>query len=126
MFKEIQTQNAGEKGSSGTMTIITGSASQGNGGSILVESGLSEHGKGGNITLVAGESNSKSYYPKFDGGSISLQAGHSETRAGVGGQVSIKGGVGKHKGRLDGGVGGSVSLVGGDSLGLDKKNSVGK
>jgi hypothetical protein len=91
-----------------------------------LQTGDSKHGKGGGILIASGTSNSESYWQKFDGSDISVSAGDTRARDGVGGSVFISAGRGLHEDRLDGGRGGNIELKAGSGHGLNKKSSTGK
>ena len=121
----LQTPDAGKRGVSGGISFSTGWATEGASGKIDIQTGSSVEGKGGEINILAGTSSSQGYRPEYDGADITLVAGDTTAKGGVGGAIQIGAGRGLHDDRRNGGRGGEVVIVGGGGHGLNKETSVG-
>jgi hypothetical protein len=98
----LRSDDAGDYGDSGVVTIASGDAALGNsgaikittgsssdsGGAITLEAGLSEGDTGAGVSISAGDTQR----PYMEGGNVSVSAGDSTGDYGFGGSVVLNGG----------------------------------
>jgi hypothetical protein len=121
----IKSERAGiDQGSSGLLSFQTGRSTNGDTGAIHMKTGSAAGGTAGAFVLQVG-STEETGSENLKGSDIFMSAGLALDKGARGGAITLVGGEGRHRDKIQGGSGGNINLKGGASWGGSTVTNVG-